>query len=301
MSELDDDFSSEADDFEIIDTDNLKNEKMQLDQGHGMYIGDRIRLASAEMQQLKNIIDKEINPTLSPARIGYFDVDMTIPDLKIPSSHNKLKRIPVSIEEVVGRTLVKVGPCDLSGVGGHHVREHIIRNVVNQALKNANSEKGYDTVNVSACIGVRGRMQMVTGAFVDNRQGDGAHMNAYVKTEKESTLTHWEPRKGPQSFFNDTICAMVSSVCTSLFEKGIRDNNIHSASEATESILKSASLKETFDHVVSMTKGRIIHLVDKVKEIAGIQKQQQGIKAVVDALKPDDSEPHTTGSTPDGP
>lgn len=227
----------------------------------------KIRLERYEMIDLKSLIDKEINPNFIPTPIEElpkFQVT-NLKDLQIDPNDKNYPGIYVTVEKIDDRVLVKVGPCDLSGVGGHKIREKIIEELVNEALKT----KGYDTqlinfsnVNVSACVGVRGRAQMFFRLFTSSSKG--SHMNAYVKTQNETHLTHWEPRKGPQSFFNDTICAMVTSVATSLFEKGIREDTIHSSEDATKNILKNPTLREIFDAVLEKTIDRIVSLVADV-------------------------------------
>lgn len=264
---------SGSDDFELLDgqiVTELYGDN--LDQGHGMALGARIKIGLIEMQQLKAIIDKEINLQFdAEAKSKSFNVNINnISGMRVNAANAKLTDIPVMVEAIDGRILVKVGPCDLSGVGGHLVREQMIKDLVNQALVN----KGYDldqtnftTVNVSACVGVRGRLQMALGFFVSNRERDGEHMNAYVKTAGDPHLTHWEPRQGPQRFFNDTVCAMVTSTTTSIFEQGIRGNSIHSSAQATADILKNPRLVTIFDAILSSTKERIVQLVSGIKSM----------------------------------
>lgn len=249
-----------------------------LNQGHDMMLGERVKLALPEMIQLKEIIDTQINPGYKASESQLFNVEtVNIQRLRVAVDNSKLTHIPIEVENLDGRILVKVGPCDLSGVGGHQLREQIIRNLVNQAL----TAKGLDVlgynfenVNVSACVGVRGRAQMALGIFRNNREQAGSHMNAYVKTAMETGLTHWEPRRGPQRWYNDTICAMVTSTTTALFEQRIRENTLHSATQATTEILKHPSLVDIFDKLLAQTKERITHLVDNIKQLAGINKSQ---------------------------
>lgn len=240
--------------------------------------GDRIKINPAEMTLLKDIIDTEINPPHAPVDLKVYSVAGTeIDGLKIAKTLPRLSQIQVRIEKIEGRVLVKVGPNDLSGVGGHTVREQIIRDVVSQALKAEGMDKeyNYESVNVSACVGVRGRAQMFKGIFFNNRAGSatdmtpGSHMNAYVKTAGEMQLTHWEPRKGPQAFYNDTICAMVTSTATSLFEKGVRDGSMTDSAQATTDILKNPELKRTFKHVVKNAQDAISRLLQGVKSMVG--------------------------------
>lgn len=263
----------DIDAFELLD-EQVATEMYgeNLDQGYGMALGARIRLGLIEMRQLKAIIDKEINPQFNAGvEPQCFNVRVNnISGIRLSATNAKLTDIPVVVEDMAGRILVKVGPCDLSGVGGHLVREQMIKDLVNQALEHGGydlSTADFTSVNVSACVGVRGRLQMAQGFFASNRERDGEHMNAYVKTAGESHLTHWEPRQGPQRFFNDTVCAMVTSTTTSLFEQGIRDNSIDSSAQATMSILRNSTLVTIFDAIVSSTKERVTQLVDGIKNL----------------------------------
>lgn len=274
-----DDFDDidDIDDFELIDAtergivSNVYYAE-NLDQGHNMCLGDRVKLSLREMAYLKEIIDKEINSGLTnAAEEKNFTVNTKLLDkgaLRLSADNYKLSDIPVVVEEVPDRILVKVGPCDLSGVGGHHIRAQIIKLLVTEALQDKGLDKrGYtfENVNVSACVGVRGRLQMALGLLVNNREEVGTHMNAYIKTDKENHLVHWEPRKGPQRWYNDTICAMVTSTTTSIFEQGIRSNTIQSARQATTDILKHSSLVRIFDELLNKTKDRISGLIENIK------------------------------------
>lgn len=264
---------SDTDDFALVDEQSgTEIYGENLDQGRGMMLGPRIRLGLTEMQQLKDIIDKEINPQFNAeAKPQRFNVNVkNIERMKLDVANTKLHDIPVDVENIGGRILVKVGPCDLSGVGGHFVREQMIKDLVNQALvgEGYNLEHtNFSTVNVSACVGVRGRLQMALGFFVSNREHDGEHMNAYVKTAGEDHLTHWEPRQGPQRFFNDTVCAMVTSTTTSIFERGIRNDSIKCSAKATTDILRKPELVTIFDAILSSTKERIVLLVNGIKDM----------------------------------
>ena len=264
----------EWDDFEEISHVSTVTYGENLNQGHDMMLGTRIKLAIPEMTQLKGIIDSQINKGYKETEPQNFNVETNkIKNLRISLDHNKLNDIPVAIEDLNGRLLVKVGPCDLSGVGGHSVRAQIIKNVVDQALKAKDLDYNFEKVNVSACVAVRGRAQMALGLFSNNREETGSHMNAYVKTDQETSLTHWEPRKGPQRWYNDTICAMVTSTTTSLFEKRIRENTLQSASQATTEILKNPSLVTIFDKLLAQTKERITGLIDNIKHLVGISDE----------------------------
>lgn len=271
---------SEVPDSEVLDNEDIitinYGEELQNSsevEGFQNKLGSRVKLGRSEMEELKLIVDKEINTNFTKQDFFTITYDKlkAINGLTISTSSPKLQMIAVTIESIDNRILVKVGPCDLSGVGGHKVREEIIKNLVDQALAKKGLDKKshtFETVNVSACVGVRGRMQMAVGFFVNNRDDNGTHMNAYVKTANEQHLTHWEPRQGPQRFFNDTICAMVTSVATSLFEKGIRTNEITKSDDATNKILKNPSLLEIFDHILSVTKDRINTLVSQIKSLS---------------------------------
>jgi hypothetical protein len=73
-------------------------------------------------------------------------------------------------------------------------------------------------------------------------------MNAYIKVNGEDTLTHWEPRRGPQGFLNDTICAVSMAVGTTMFEESVRHGHLAgepltSSRQATTHILKGDALK----------------------------------------------------------
>lgn len=275
---------ADLDDFEDISAVPTVTYGENLNQGHDMMLGDRIRLALPEMTQLKDIIDTRINPEFKAPEVQTYTVDTaSIPNLRIALDNEKLAHIPVGVEDLNGRVLVKVGPCDLSGVGGHEIREHIIKNLVTQALKAKGLDAtgfSFENVNVSACVGVRGRSQMAWGMFANNREKAGAHMNAYVKTSNEKGLTHWEPRQGPQRWYNDTICAMVTSTTTSLFEQRIRANTLHSSAQATTEILKHPSLVDIFDRLLAQTKERITDLVNGIKKLVGIEDEKPSTPAM---------------------
>jgi len=176
--------------------------------------------------------------------------------------------IKVKIIKNNEKILVKIGPCDLSGIGGHHKREELIKNIVDDALKHANTRKTFKDVNVSACVDVRGRSQMFFGLIKSKtaiQQELGKHMNAYIKTAGEDRLEHWEPRKGPQGFFNDTICAMVIAVGTNMFEHKVMEREKYTSKEATDEILKNNDFKKIFKKVLSITKNKIAELVSYYK------------------------------------
>ena len=184
----------------------------------------------------------------------------------VVNSTKNIGGIPVQIIQQGEKTLVKVGPCDLSGVGGHTKREEILRKLVEQALLDHGVDKSYEEVNISACVGVRGRMQKAFSWFMKNNEG--SHMNGYIKTAGESFLTHWEPRKGPQSFFNDTICSMVISTATSLFEHNVmkQQDGTYSSEQATVEILKVKKMKSLFDRFLASVGKKINDLVNEFKE-----------------------------------
>lgn len=247
-------------------------------------------LSKAEMQLLKNSLNAKKTipePTVSYA---YFfnDRDLHQPpvltddnrEIFIPEQDSKLspqfdsKKNPMGIKVNVinhnGKTLVKVGPCDLSGIGRHLKRKEFIKNLVNDALQQADIKKTYEEVNVSACVGVRGRWQMFTGFFKNNetiQKEQGRHMNAYIKTAGESDLELWEPREGPQGFFNDTICGMVIAVGTNLFEHHVMTKETYSSKQATQDILKNKAFKKIFDKVLSITRNKIAELVSSYQKI----------------------------------
>lgn|SRR3990167_5020885 len=253
--------------FEILEEDKSVQYGANLNQGHDMYLGDRVKLDVIEMTQLKKLIDQEINLIKIDAEPQQLHVTNSVKTTLLLSPNNsKLCKIPVMVENVAGRVLVKVGPCDLSGVGGHRLRGDIIKDLVNQALAAKGYVEKFENVNVSACVGVRGRLQMICGFFSNNREQPGSHMNAYIKTAGESKLTHWEPRQGPQNFFNNTICAMVTSITTSIFEQRIRQEKVNTSKQATKDILKHHSLVEIFDRLLKKNKNRITELVKDTKE-----------------------------------
>ncbi|MDP3270098.1 MAG: hypothetical protein Q8M40_13750 [Legionella sp.] len=233
-----------------------------------------VRLGIRQINELKNVFDNKLNESmgneiekLQLEAPHLFNVDVnSISNLKLTTTHAKLQNIPVKVEHCNSRYLVTVGPCDLSGVGGHQVREHIIKNLVNQALTRNEINSDYEEVNVSACVGVRGRWQMAAGFFKNNRSSDGSHMNAYIKTDGENHLTHWEPRNGPQRFFDDSICAVVVATATFVFEKGVLNNTIHNSNDATENIMKNPDFKTLFDEFLKLTENKIMHLFAWVKE-----------------------------------
>jgi hypothetical protein len=220
------------------------------------------------------------------------------------------------------KIIVRVGPYDLSGVGGHDVRRAIIKDAVNYALTNAGmkSETGapitFDDVNVAAQISVRGRAQMIPDKVLKLIQGiinrfipfltpfnyylkereitnkfvAGTHQNAYVKMAHETVLDHWEPRtkKGPQGFFNDTICAMVSIGSTHLFENKVMSQHPPlSTQDAKKEILLSKPFKKIFDHV--------LHAEPYKKVSAFITKLQDLNKK---SRAPNESPPETPSVTP---
>lgn len=233
-----------------------------------------VRLGLQQINDLKTVFDDKLNESvgnkvekleLEPPH--QFNVEVKkISGLELDPGHSRLKNIPVKVQDCNSRFLVTVGPCDLSGVGGHQVREKIIKNLVNQALDRNKINSSYEEVNVSACIGVRGRLQMAAGFFKNNRSGNGSHMNAYIKTEGENRLTHWEPRNGPQRFFDDSICAVVVATATFVFEKGVLNNTIYNSNDATKNILKNPDFKTLFDEFLKLSENKIMHLFAWVKE-----------------------------------
>lgn len=265
---------ADIDDFEVIDSKNNGDED-------GIYdcLPKTIRLSPTQAYNIKDKIDKILNPDIKNEPITprvQFKTSKEGSGITIKTYKNihkresllaKLNSIPVFIEEIGGKVLVKVGPCDLSGFGGHTVREAIIKQIVDAALqkKFAHKKLTFDDVYISACVGVRGRAQMISGFFKDNRYQDGLHMNAYIKCAGETHLTHWEPRKGPQSFFNDTVCAVVVSLATSLFEHKVRKGEINSSKVATTEILKSKTLKRIVSEFLNAVSERYETLLGGVK------------------------------------
>jgi hypothetical protein len=229
----------------------------------------RTKLSLTELKHFKSCLDSEINQ--SP-----------IASVKNDSFPSKTD-IPISIEKIGTQILVKVGPWNLGNVGGDKRRKAIIENLVNEALKKEGYNDSFDNVYVSACIGVRGRVQMAkqmaqpvisffsrkpSGQEVDTDYNamPGGHMNAYIKSPKEP-LTHLEPRNGPQPFFNDTICSLVVGVITWCFEKLVREGKQPSRKDIQE-IFTSKELCTIFDtYLKSKEKERIKELVSRVKQI----------------------------------
>jgi len=142
--------------------------------------------------------------SIFPEKYKFLETKNAINDNKIP--------VQITINEK-RKVFVRVGPCDLSGAGKHAAREEIIKYAVNDALANAGlTGKTFENVNVSVQVGVRGRLQVLTGYFTTLfdkiarlcrseknyktyvQMAVGTHQNAYVKTEAEPILTHWEPR-----------------------------------------------------------------------------------------------------------
>lgn len=220
--------------------------------------------------------------------------------------HNRFKNQGIKVEVITkenGKTLVKVGPCDLSGIGGHVKREALIKDLVNNALRSSGSNKSFESVNVSACVGLRGRLRMLTDLFRFKStilKNQGGHMNAYIKTDCEKNLTHWEPREGPQRFRNNTICAMVISVTTNLFEQEVMSQPkgaVYSSATATKEMLKDSKLKTIFNEILSVSKDKVKELVAGYKTMLAKIKDTPPAATTKIALKP----PENTGgpnSTP---
>lgn len=257
-----------AEDFELVELTDTPTG----DQGHNFLLGPRIRLSHREINQLKKVLDAQFHGNdHRTATIGYYDIPASISDLpgfelnaSDPANDRKLKQIPVIVEEFNERVLVKIEPHDLSGVGGIRIREAIIQDLVNRALVSNNIEKNYRDVDVCANLSVRGRKQMLLGFF--SRKDPGSHQNAFIKVAGEGSLTRWEPRDGPQSFFNDTICAMAVTVMSALFEYGLRTGKINNSEQATQLILKSEAIKGIFDTLLKMEDDRITYLVAQVND-----------------------------------
>lgn len=206
--------------FSEAEIEAINEEIKGRDQGYGLDLGERIRLGASDMSQLHDVLTGKLceGMQLEQPSVMYLNFQDQItkdPRFKLDASkqgnYSKMSSVKVVVEQTSnGRVLVKVGPHDLSGVGGAQVRERIVTDLVNQALAQQGIHKSYKDVDVSANLGVRGRMQMLLGLFT--RNDPGSHQNAYIKVAGEEHFTRWEPRKGPQSFFNDTICAMATTV-----------------------------------------------------------------------------------------
>ena len=181
--------------------------------------------------------------------------------------------IHVTVIKKNKHVLVQVGPCDLSGVGGHEKREEIIKALVNNALQKSGETLKYEDVHVSVACGVRGRLQMFLDTLnpLSNAKtkmsSSGTHMNAYIKTAGEKKVTHWEPRQGPQSFFNDTICALVISIATNHFEHQVlrRNEKGYTSEQATTEILKNKNFKSIFDTVLQRGSTAVTYVIGIVR------------------------------------
>lgn len=238
---------------------------------HIFSLDNNLKLSLTEISYFKQIIDEKINPDQLVSNAECLKLNSECVENSLSADHPRLMGIPVQIIPINHSLLVKVGPCDLSGVGGHPLRKEIVKNLVNDALQQYRSKYGVDytfnNVNVSACVGVRGRLQMVQGMFFDNKNLHGNHMNAYIKTEYEDELCLWEPRQGPQPFFNDTMCAVVISVTTSIFEKKIRDQRICDCKEATTSILRDPQIAELFQQLLIPDTNKLDKLLENINHL----------------------------------
>lgn len=156
------------DDFEVVEAlDQSKVDNM--DQGYKLLIGNEIRLDRYNIAYLKAALDWKfeqtdqgadypvppVNPINSAPRFSISSEDARRLNVN-PGVEKKLEEIPVTVEQVNGRVIVKIGPHDLSGVGGIRIRENIIKHLVKQALdKKGITNKTYDNVDVCANISVR--------------------------------------------------------------------------------------------------------------------------------------------------
>lgn len=269
LVELPDTSAEDEDSFELVEVTDAPTG----DQGYDFFLGPRIRLSHREINQLKKVLDEQFyGHDHRTAIIKYYDIPDSIShldgfELRVSDTDNvrKLTQIPYIVEQFNGRVLVKIGPHDLSGVGGVRIREAIIQDLVKAALAHHGlADKTYRDVDVCANISVRGRKQMLLGFF--SRKDPGSHQNAFIKVAGDESLTRWEPRDGPQSFFNDTICAMAVTVMSALFEYGLKEGKIHNSEQATQLILKSEAIKGIFDTLLQIKDGRMDYLVDQVNE-----------------------------------
>ncbi len=271
---------NDADLEDDADYGDARDESHDLDSNFSL--SHTLKLGVKGIIDLKALLDKELSKNFAstpctsqkPTTFTYNGGEHD--SLKISTTSKKLQDIPVIIENTAsGTLLVKVGPCDLSYVGGHEARAIIIQNLVTQALqKNGEEGVSFNDVNVSACIGVRGRWQQVTNSFpyfYENREQAGTHMNAYVKTTGEKALTHWEPRSGPQHWYDDSICAMVVATITSLFEHKVRMNSVNSSTAETHDILENPELVSIFDYIRSAASNRINHLLENLQSLLSPQ------------------------------
>ena len=241
------------------------------------------RLGVIQMALVNNILIKELSAKRAPNTDGEDSVK------KFTFIRGE-DEYDIDVELVVNeqkKVFARVGPVDLSRVGGHAVRQSLIENAVNAALKHYDLKNSTDTplkyedVNVAAQTGVRGRAQLVTDflkkifaainpwdtvAKAEERlkRLPGHHMNAYVKVAGEKKLTHWEPRQGPQKWYNDTICAMVTVASTCLFEYEVMSPNApknYNSLKATNAILKNKEFGGIFDKVLNTEKTKVSTLV----------------------------------------
>ena len=212
---------------------------------------------------------------------------------KEPGAEDSSQGIRVTVEELgPGRPpIVSIGPCDLSGVGGHKVRGEILKNITDKALEKhyqdnpalakghkdiqhstgaAGKVPNYERSTVCATVAVRGRLQMLTGD-----KGPGAHANACVKCAGEVNLQRWEPRDGAQRTWNDTVCATLTCTATAIFKAVARSGAKWLTGErATAEISKGDDLKALSSDVLDLrgsgeyTKGAFDkqqqHIADKI-------------------------------------
>lgn len=282
--ENDSDFS--VDDFEAISEGDAESNSKYSHFSHSL--GARQQLALKEIVVLKDLFEEGLGREKVEIFSRNYALNSPIKNLKIAYTTLKLQNIPVTIEKFgeneMMRLLVKVGPCDLGGAGGEKVRTQIIKNLVTQALQEYNVAKEsaftIPDVDISAVVGVRGRLTKFLGLFSNNREKSGSHMNAYIKTKGEKYLTLWEPRDGPQSFFNDTLCALIIAATTFIFEYKVSVFQIHNAQDATQSILKSRTIKEIFTSFEKKSvaiEDALIELGEVIKKIASPNEVSQDV------------------------
>jgi hypothetical protein len=207
-----------------------------------------------EFSQLKSALNSAKQEPNEVPPLNVFVTDMFTCDS--PLFQKNRRGIPIEIITCKnGQTLVKVGPCDLSGVGGHENRKELIKKIVNHALKVHAPRLSYDNVHVSASVAVRSFSQVIANSFSffestqqKDRKAKGSRMNAYIKTAGEAQLTHWDPQDGPEGFWSNLSDKVIAAV-TQLFEykvKNIGENGRYPSEQATTDILKSPIIKSVF-------------------------------------------------------
>lgn len=225
--------SNIIDDFEIVNTD--KKAVLSFNKMKKLW-------PCTEILPLKHTIDQFINRNQEQQEIKNYR------NYQLKKSNGLIENIPYYVEKYFDRVLIKIGPCDLAGVGGHIERERIIKDVVVKALEDSkiDNKYNYNNVYVSACVGVRGRLQRLNPLWLlPNYRGYGNHMTAYFKTSA-GELTYWDPRTGPQRPTDDTICGWCVAAATSVFEEGFRRNIIRNVDNAINTF-NSKKFEHIFD------------------------------------------------------